>query len=363
MTDARHAPDTLFLVIEEDFRIYKEGGVAPTQEERGKRGFPHVEEEEVPAREEEIFLEYAERLSAAELVKENPLSVEPVATDGGSEQAGYGFYIRTKKPKPHEFEQMGEELPDIVKIVTQASRHGVGELVWLTWDGGRGVKAKGPQGGWRQAHPAHASTAIAVSVQGAKGLQAVWASHIPRGHFDVSLLKALMNNETVRAAVPACFCHPSVGYRTHKSSILVAERPAMWDLPCVQEGTRAYSAGHQHRSLHEFCPKGHPPELAQVRLPEKGEDLRWFTYNPDPDPTTADEPVASAQGSKGKGKKGQRPACSSLCQTRRSTESRRVWSRRQRGKLERCAATRRSLPTGSSRRTGTRLVFCIFIYI
>ena len=38
-------------------------------------------------------------------------------------------------------------------------------------------------------------------------------------------------------------------------------------------------------------------------MPEKGEDLRWFTYNPDPDPPTADEPVASAQGSKGKGKK------------------------------------------------------------
>ena len=100
MTDARHAPDTLFLVIEEDFRIYKEGGVAPTQEERGKRGFPHVEEEEVPAREEEIILEYAERLSAAQLVKENPLSVEPVATDGGRSKRGTAFISAQKSRSP-----------------------------------------------------------------------------------------------------------------------------------------------------------------------------------------------------------------------------------------------------------------------
>ena len=62
MMDPRHPPDTLCIVLEEDFRIYREGGVAPTAEESKRRGFAVEEEEEDVPREDEIFLLYADRL-------------------------------------------------------------------------------------------------------------------------------------------------------------------------------------------------------------------------------------------------------------------------------------------------------------
>ena len=260
MTDPRHPPDTLFIVLEEDFRIYREGGVAATAEESRQRGFPTEEEDEVIPREDQIYLEYADRLHRMPLVKQTPLSGEPVASDGGSEEVGHGFYVRTAKPKPIDFEGMTEELPDIVKMCTKAHRLGRGGLVWFGWNGGLGRSKKGHGGGQRQAHPYFGSQGIAGSVAGANGLKRVWDGSIARGHFDVSLLKALMSDDIARAAVPACFVWPAVGhFRTHHSSILSDVRQANWDLPCVQEGTRPFREGmalHTPRLLPEWVSTG-----------------------------------------------------------------------------------------------------------
>ena len=60
---------------------------------------------------------------------------------------------------------------------------------------------------------------------------------------------------------------------------------------------------HQQRALYDFCEKGYPDKIADVELPEPaGSDLRWLTYQPAPEPTEADEPVASAKAA-GKGKR------------------------------------------------------------
>ena len=118
------------------------------------------------------------------------------------------------------------------------------------------------KGGYRQAHPMHACTAIAISRDGAIGLSAVWEHHLAKYHFDVSLIRALMSDEIVRNAVRSCFVYPSVGhYGTHHSSILQEVRESSWDLPCVQEGTRPFASHHNHRTLHDFCKKGLPRDL------------------------------------------------------------------------------------------------------
>ena len=215
---------------------------------------------------------------------------------------GHGFYAHRRETAPGESDSPPMEIQDIVKLCTAAKRAGKGDLVWLTWDGGSGKKMWGfPKR--RKTHPFHASTMLAISQTGACAMKQLWDRCIGTGHMDVVLLRALMDSEEFRREVPACFCWPSVGHRTHYSTILPEERVAMWTLPWVQEGTRKYSGVHRHRTLHEFCSSGAPPQIREpVMLPDcHGEDLRWFTFSLDRDPnSTADEPVASA---KGKGKK------------------------------------------------------------
>ena len=62
MAGARHAPDTLFLILEENFRVCREAGVGLSEDDRGEAGFAIVEDEEI-TREEELYLIYADRLA------------------------------------------------------------------------------------------------------------------------------------------------------------------------------------------------------------------------------------------------------------------------------------------------------------
>ena len=302
MCDPRHAPDTLFIVLEEDFRLYKHGG---TDWSTAGAADPvsDSDTDHDPLLEEELYHAYTERLHSAPFTSANPLTDEPVASEH-VEAVGHGFYTRTQKTGAAEFDSISSEIEDIVKLCTAAKRQGKGDLVWLTWDGGSGKKTSGAASKYRTTHPFHASTMVAISHSGAKEMQRLWDRCIGKGHMDVVLLRALMDSSEFRRCIPACFVYPSVGhYRTHHSAILSEDRVAMWTLPCVQEGTRKITDTHKHRTLHEFCAKGWPPQLGQaVVLPEAWDvDLRWFTYNPDhPPESTADEPVASA---KGKGKK------------------------------------------------------------
>ena len=101
------------------------------------------------------------------------MSTEPVTADIGEEAAGHGFYTRTNKPPAVAFNSLPQELTDIVKICTKASRANFGDLVWLTWDGGKGVRKSGN----RTAHPMHGSTLVGVSL-GSTGYAALL------GHID-----------------------------------------------------------------------------------------------------------------------------------------------------------------------------------
>ena len=167
--------------------------------------------------------------------------------------------MRAEKPTAQQFRERREELPDLVKICTKAARFGYGDLVWLSWMGGPGKRSGEPGSQWRAAHPAHASTALGVSAQGAHKLRELW-QHIDKGHFDVSLLRALQSNARVRGRVQASFCFPPVGhFITHQSGVEKGVRRSTWHHPYVQEGTRKLHPVDKHRTLHEFCAKGDPP--------------------------------------------------------------------------------------------------------
>ena len=129
------------------------------------------QEDEGCTRMTDVLASYVVRMEKTPLRGSTPLSPEPVAADIGEEAAGHGFYTRTKKPPAVAFHSLPQELTDIVKICTKASRANFGDLVWLTWDGGKGVRKDGN----RVAHPMHGSTLVGVTVSGTQGMQRCWA--------------------------------------------------------------------------------------------------------------------------------------------------------------------------------------------
>ena len=99
MSDERHAPDTLFIVLEEDFRIYKDGGFGGPGEEKARREQFELEEEEPETRMDDLLELYRDRCQKTEILETGPWPPgEPVAPGGGKEWAGYGFFARTAKP-------------------------------------------------------------------------------------------------------------------------------------------------------------------------------------------------------------------------------------------------------------------------
>ena len=96
MNDKRHTPDTLFLVMEEDFRIYKDVALKPDTETKSQgRKFVIPQEDEGCTRMTDVLASYVARMEKTPLRGSTPLSPEPVAADIGEEAAGHGFYTRT----------------------------------------------------------------------------------------------------------------------------------------------------------------------------------------------------------------------------------------------------------------------------
>ena len=63
MNDPRHTPDTLFLVMEEDFRIYKDGALKPDTETKSQgRQFVIPQEDEGCTRMTDVLASYVARM-------------------------------------------------------------------------------------------------------------------------------------------------------------------------------------------------------------------------------------------------------------------------------------------------------------
>ena len=287
MADERHAPDTLFFVAEEDFRLFArhsaaqpqimagvaESAYASSSTARAARS-PFVESvnEPVALTLEEI---YAWRYQHNPIDTGNPDVFGPPAagTDSWKSVLG-GLYGATHKPTASEVRTTGvsEYLEDLVKMVTAAHREGLGNLVWLSYDA---FNKKG-----HKSRVCHASTLVAVSAVGAQKLADVVSDPAVFGenhHFDVLLLKYLNKHGP---QFGASYVYPCVGhYQGHLSQSSDSEgwRDSQWLQPWVQEGTKtSHTTSGRTRWLLGWTQKNLDWRRA-IQLPERDEDLRWFT--------------------------------------------------------------------------------------
>ena len=331
MADATHAPDTLFFVMEEDWRLYPQEGMVNA--ERVVAGM-----QTLPRRQPEETVEFQTSLNEGGLTADPYVDLDKVVlnppTRGGEPPAppkGKGKGKKKKSGEPFAsldrstFEgvlgcelprtqrqqtgEVAEEVKDLVKMCTLANRKGGGNFVWLTWEGS---KTRG-----YRAQPQHGLTLVGMTVKGAERLlAAITANAIEKGHFDVKLLEFLrgrevMDNQTGADWVGASFVWPAVGsYAEHVSGCepSIGRRQSSWDMTWVQPGTRA-TGELKNRWLCGFTTekKGNPNWIREIFLPEKGgEDLRWFTLGRGPpseaDPEEGNDDDEHAERSRSRGK-------------------------------------------------------------
>ena len=288
MADERHAPDTLFFVVEEDFRLFaRHSGVAPDTLGRLGEAAYAASSTAVAARAPNLaeMVNEPVALTLSGLYEwryeKKPIGVlsadlfgpPSVGTDSWRKLIG-GLYAPTHKPSSAEVENNGvsEYVEDLVKIVTAAARQGKGDLVWLSYEArnSKGLKCR----------VCHASTLVAVSAAGAKKLADVVGSTEFSDrvfHFDVLLLRYLEKHGN---EFGASYVYPCIGhYQAHLSQSSDHEgwRDSRWLNTWVQEGTRpAHTAGGRTRWLMGWTQKG-LVWIRDIPLPERREDLRWFT--------------------------------------------------------------------------------------
>ena len=283
MSDLRFAPDTLFLVAEEDWRLWKSdcsggAGVSPDD-------LPTEREGELSAPSDTAgpwsALQTAED-AGADSPAEARTSTKRQQARPGAGPTGWG---RPKKAKPEQVEQTSQELCDIMAMCNAAHRAGKGELIWLSWQS----NAKST---WT---PTHGSTLLGVSARGARVLSNHFAELFQQPwHWDCVLLKA-MREPTLQAELAACYLWPSLGgFEDHVSAFKNTKRPEVrvceWEkYNNVQEGTREQQrqgrAFSRSQAWRKWELKGIPIEpkrpyevhITDVPVAKAGEVDIWWT--------------------------------------------------------------------------------------
>ena len=200
MLDTRHIPDTLFIVLEEDFRLYPPEGEPVASDVGISRGAeflgdgiggcgaggepvasPDPTASQVPI----VKAQWHARLG----VPPDNRKAGPLTRPKGMAAPSPTFLTRPVKASADEHKyNTSRELEDLVKLVTAAKRCNVGDIVWFCWNEQPGAsQVKSPS-------PSFGSTGIAVSVEGAKKIKyALPSMHMY--HWDVELNKKLQQGD------------------------------------------------------------------------------------------------------------------------------------------------------------------------
>ena len=261
MLDERHPEDTLFLVVEEDFRFFDEEGepIAP-EPQLGKS--QQWMAKDIPPELREPFASSQEsaRLSTLQAHWQTRVKYAGATPKSGAKQhtsTEPSFNTRLTKASRTECEQkVSPHMEHLVRLVTAAHRLQVGDLVWFCWDEDVEKEKGSPD-------PQHAITGIAVSIPGARWIKEeitktkVW-------HWDVELKKLLEQGKA-----KASFIFPSVGHYTkHSSGILKqgATRETFWGAWFVQQGVRPSLVSDRVRELWRWRDAPQGPQRERVSL-------------------------------------------------------------------------------------------------
>ena len=291
MADERHSPDTLFFVVEDDFRLFERhlswrpsGSQAETEgaytgDVTADMAHPAFDEPVASFAyapgELSVDVRYYWRYQAAPHTASQRALFRPPAGDPDfSQPMQPGLYAPVIQTSAAEVADTGvsEYLQDLVKMVTAAHRQGVGDLVWLSYE------AKNKKG--ERCKVCHGSLLIAVSQYGARKL----ADIVPNANvfgrdfnFDKLLVRYLKKHGN---EFKASYVYPCVGhYQAHSGQVFDeagVENPG-WRNGWVGEGTRrSHTPNGRTRWLLGWCERGVDWKNPIV-LPEQEEDLCWIT--------------------------------------------------------------------------------------
>lgn len=222
ISDPRFAPDTLFLVAEEDWRLWK------ADCKKGQKLQPADLPED---RQAELSAPTGSQ-DAYPAVKafSDPTASSSQPTKGEGKLRSWG---RGTKAKAADVQQTSQELLDILHMCNTAHRQGRGDVVWLSYN----VRANAT---WT---PSYGSTLLAVSARGGRILHDNWSEWFKEPmHFDIALKEVLMEL-SANNRLPASYVYPSVGgFDEHISAFMnskkVQVRECNWESKAMQEGTR-----------------------------------------------------------------------------------------------------------------------------
>ena len=159
-----------------------------------------------------------------------------------------------------------QELLDVVGLANQASRHGLGHIVWFSWEGA--ISGKG-----RKWIPTEGTNFLAIDREGARKLRSYLESVSP-GPFDTILARWLTSAQ-VGNEVGASYTWPSCGscvrYTTGDAQFLRVQ--SSFGQSHVQEGFRH---GQSERWICRFQPSGNPDWAKKAKYDEAD----WTTEMP-----------------------------------------------------------------------------------
>jgi len=298
MIDPRHAPDTLFFVCEEDFRLYPSDEMVHAESVASSiyhsTEWPEpeglVETVNAPPSVPKLRLSRAFHPESGEPFAPEEGSGPPATeadagvppTEPGWEEVCGAFYRRPAKPseKQQPAPPPSREIEDLVKICTLASRQDCGNLVWLSYN------AKAAKGG--RCKPSYGSHMVALSLKGARKLVLAGRDgFLNKGHWDI-VLRDYLNSPDKAQELGASYVYPAIGnYKEHRSFNQKGEvRTGRWGEKWCQPGTRAEDGeDFRTRWLCKWLPAGHGLNwTCKIQLPEHVEGLlSWKTLRADED--------------------------------------------------------------------------------
>jgi hypothetical protein len=190
---------------------------------------------------------------------------EPSASQSQRGSSSSGVVSQRDEPSAsrakHSFRN--ELVDDIVKLCNQASRDGVGDLVWLGYNPPEKDQAKQT----RSPKFKYGTQCVALGRRAAAGLLDVLGSADWRpGHLDDTLKHFCIHNQSPQFG--CCWVWPPVGsFRTHPSECVpnMGVRPGGWDdklrCPFVRP---IYDPNHDDRQLYRFVKKGHAQQIRSL---------------------------------------------------------------------------------------------------
>gem|GEM_PF-5125394 len=287
VADERHEPDSLIFYIEHDFRFHQRDDLA------AEVWLPLMASQD-PA---DVAWERHHARPTAEPLARVPPAEREEALPEGLRRGRFSGMLASSRPGTRDHGEVSEELADCVALCNAASRHGLGEFVWLSWNAGHASESGTAKRRSVASRINFGSQLLAFTPDGARLMAAAIASRrSPGGHLDHVLLDCVSKDETLRNC--SSYVYPPIGgfSELHQSLNRDTRRRSPWECHWSRGGTNEYNQTPgkwgERRQIARFPRPGHtglPSTVVAPHLPDVGGEWLWRTRLPprgpaDPDP-------------------------------------------------------------------------------